>query len=264
MNKLVVLIKFNRNDLYVNKKGYKNGMRFRKTLARKEWWQNRYKILKDIVLPSLGQQTLRNFEIVVPFTTDIPKGYADEIINLFKSLSHHVCWDDRKLKDFVEPDEFLRQKYHNKVDNLILVNLDSDDVYHKDAFKKLMEVPVKEGQVYIFRNGYVYDIPTKRLAHYVGFPSPAPFFAFTFTNKSLESKKSWDEYRTKFGLWVEHPFLDRCKVKVEMPDNLYSYVFHDFNVTSSWENSHHKDKIKSLIKGKEKNRILNEVGIKIK
>jgi hypothetical protein len=263
MNKLVVLIKFNRTDLHLGGT-YPTGMRFRKTLARKEWWDNRLKILKDVVFPSLKQQTFQDFDIVAPFTTDIDRKLSHELIEYLKSEGVFVCWDNRKLKDYVEPEDFLRKKYYGKVDNVILLNLDSDDVYHKTAFEELMKVPVVEGQVCIFRNGYVYDKPTNRLAIYEGKPVAPPFFAFTFSNESLKDKRNWVGYRNKYNLWVEHPSLAKCKIKYEMPDGLFCYYFHEYNVTSSWENPHHKSKIKELITGDMKNRILEDMGIDIK
>lgn len=259
MKKLVVLIKFNRNDLYINKKNYVAGSRFYKTLNRKEWWENRLKILKEITIPILKKQTYKNFDIVACFTTDIPKGYADEVIKYLKDNRVKIWWDDRKKKDFVEPFQFLHDNYKKK--NIILVNLDSDDVYEKTAFKKIMKIKFQAGQVYICRNGYVYDIPTDRLAEYKGDFSPPPFFAFTFTKKSLKSKSEYVNYRNKYKLWVEHPHLDKAKVKVEMPDGLFCYVFHKYNVTSSWDNSHHKEKIKKLIEEKEKEKILKDLCI---
>lgn len=263
MNKLVVLIKFNRNDLYLEPP-YPAGMRFRKTLAVKEWWDNRLKILKDVVMPSLRQQTFQDFDIVAPFTTDISRKLCKKLIDYLKKQGVSIWWDDRKLKDYVEPEEYLRKKYYGKVDNLILINLDSDDVYHKKAFEELMKVPVRDGQIYIFRNGYVYDEPTDRLAIYKGEPSPPPFFAFTFTNDSLKDSKSWKEYRDKYNLWVEHPKLDKCKVKYEMIDDLYCYYFHKYNVTSSWDNPHHFMKIGKLIVGNQKDGVLKDVGIRVK
>jgi hypothetical protein len=261
MNKLVVLIKFNRTDLHETGT-YPTGMRFNKTLGKKEWWGKRLKILKEIVFPSLENQTFQDFDIVAPFTTDIPKGYADEVIEFLKSKSVHVCWDDRKIRDFVEPVDKLRELYHGKVKNIILVNLDSDDVYHKTAFEKLLQVPSVVGQVYIFRNGFVYDIPTKRLALYEGRPSPPPFFAMTFTNDALESQENWDEYVKYYNLQAEHPHLKRCLVKKEMPDGLFCYVFHEYNVTSSWDNPHHKKKIKELVTGEAKNKVLKGMGLR--
>lgn len=262
MNKLVVLIKFNKNDLYIKKKNYVPGSRFRKTLGNKEWWDNRYRILKHIVLPSLKQQTFQDFDIIASFSTDIPYGYSEKVKILLREYGASITLDNRGLKDFVEPSDYLRQKYYNKVDNIILLNCDSDDVYHKEAFKQLMKVPVSKGQVYIFRHGYVYDMKAGKLFTYAGVPVPPPFYAVTYSNDALSSQEAWDAYRNVYRLQVEHPQLNRCVVKHEMPGGLFSYIFHSHNVTSSMENPHHKDKIGAMISyssGKEK--ILENLGI---
>lgn len=258
MNRIVVLIKFNKTD---RDNPMYNGMRFKKTLARPEWWENRLRILKEIVYPSLERQLHQDFDVVAPFTTDIDPALCKPMQDFLIEKGAFVCWDDRKLKDFVEPVSFLKELYYGKVENLIIVNHDSDDIYHPHAFAEIAAKPVQEGQTYIFRNGYVYDMPSKRLARYEGGGSPPPFYAMTFANRALESQYEWDKYCREYGLKVEHPSLDRCKVRVEMKDGMFLYLFHDYNVTSSWLNPHHAAKIKQMVSGERKRDVLTEFGI---
>lgn len=257
-NKIVVLIKFNKTDK--DHPMYK-GMRFKKTLARADWWENRLAIMKEIVMPSLKRQLNQDFDIVAPFTTDIDPELCKPMQDFLAENGAFVCWDDRKLKDFVEPVDFLKELYYNEVDNIILVNHDSDDIYHPNAFMDLKEHPPKEGLVYIFRNGYVYDRPTNRLAIYEGDKAPPPFYAMTFANRALKSQYEWDRYCNEYGLKVEHPHLDKCAYTTEMPRGRFLYLFHDHNVTSSWLNPHHTAKIKELVTGDAKATVLGDFGI---
>jgi hypothetical protein len=257
--RIVVLIKFNKTDK--DHPMYK-GMRFKKTLARPEWWENRLKIMQEIVIPSLKKQLNQNFDIVAPFSTDIDPELCRPMQEYLDSENVHVCWDDRKLKDFVEPVSTLKDLYYkSENDAIILVNHDSDDIYHPHAFSDIASVAPKKGQVYIFRNGYVYDRPTKRLAHYHGGGSPPPFYAMTFTREALKSQAAWDVYCSRYGLKVEHPYLDRGKVKVDMPNGRFLYLFHGYNVTSSWDNPHHIAKIQQLITGDRKSDLLTEFSV---
>lgn len=250
-NKLVVLIKFNRNDLH---RQPDNGQRFKRTLARLEWWEKRYAILRDIVLPSLARQTFTKFDIIAPFTTDINYDHAKKTIDLLQQYGAHVFWDDRKLKDFVEPDAFIRKKY-SLYDNVILLNLDSDDIYHPHAFEYLMRAPVNAGQVYIFRDGYLFELPDGRLGEYHGHVVPPPFFAFTFTRQAMKSEKHWKEYRDQYNLWVEHPTLTKAKVVHLMAPGLFCQLIHGTNVTSTWLK--HEKKIVRIITGDERKRVLS-------
>lgn len=256
MNKIVVLLKFNKVDLHVN-----NGARFKKTLGNKDWWGKRLEILKKITIPSLKNQTFKDFDIVAAFSTAIPVGYADEVKDYLKSQGVFIVWDYREIKDFVEPFGYLISKYYTErqdVENVILVNLDSDDFYFPTAMEEVNKIPVKDGQVYIFRNGYVYDIPSGKVARYEGIVPP-PFYAITYTRKALSDADNLSDYIEHYNLRVEHPHLKKCKRTVEMPDNLFVYVFHDSNVTSSLNNPHHREKIKEEIQGEEKVKVLRQV-----
>jgi hypothetical protein len=168
----------------------------------------------------------------------------------------YVCWDDRKLKDFVEPVEFFRDFYYNKVDNLVVLNHDSDDIYHPEAFSELMNRDIEEGTVFIFRNGYVYDRQTRRLAHYEGMSSPPPFYAMTFANRALKNQKAWDKFCDEYNLKLEHPHLDYAKRTAELSDGKFLYLFHTHNVTSSWDNPHHVKHIVHLVTGERKKDVL--------
>jgi len=256
MNKLVVLIKFNRNDIH---RQPDNGQRFNRTLGKKEWWDNRCKILQDIVLPSLKRQTFQDFDVLAPFTTDIKTEYAQETMNALHAFGALVFWDDRKIKDFVEPDSFIRKRY-SQYDNVILLNLDSDDIYHPKAFEVLMKAPVLAGQVCIFRDGYVYDMITGRCGVYRGNVVPPPFFAFTFTKESMKSEKHWNDYRDAYNLWIEHPTLMKSKVHRDMPVGLFCQIFHGYNVTSNWELF--KKKISRELFLEERDRVICEFGFK--
>lgn len=262
--KLVVLIKFNKTDK--DHPMYK-GMRFKKTLARAEWWENRLKIMKDIVMPSLRRQLNQNFDIVAPFSTDIDPELCKPMQDFLVENGAFVCWDDRKLKDFVEPVSFLKELYYDTVDRIVLINHDSDDIYHPEAFSELAERAAvddsagMDGMTYIFRNGFVYDMPTKRLAYYQGGESPPPFYAMTFTKEALVSEYEWNKYCNAYGLKVEHPSLDRTKNHVDMENGRFLYLFHDYNVTSSWLNPHHTAKIKELVTGDRKGDVLSDFGI---
>lgn len=257
-NRLIVLIKFNKTD---RDNPMYNGMRFKKTLARAEWWESRLQILKEIVYPSLERQTFQDFDVVTPFSTDIDPKLASPMMDFLIEKGAYVSWDDRKLKDFVEPVPFFSDFYHDRVDNLIVVNHDSDDIYAPTAFEEIMSKPVVEGQTYIFRNGYVYDKETKRLAHYEGGGSPPPFYAMTFANRALKSQYEWDKYCREYGLKVEHPSLDKSKVKIDLSSGQFLYYFHEENVTSSWLNPHHLPKIKQLVTGDHKKQILELFGL---
>lgn len=265
MNRLVVLIKFNKTD---RDNPMYNGMRFKKTLARPEWWENRLRILKDIVWPSLERQLFVDFDVVAPFSTDIDPALCKPTIDFLVEKGAFVCWDDRKLKDFVEPVSFLRELYYpgaefakKDIDNIILVNQDSDDLYHPTAFAEIMARPAGDGMTYIFRDGYVYDAQTKRLALYQGGGSPPPFYAMTFSTACLENQYTWDTYCKEYNLKVEHPHLDKTKNHMDMTAGQFVYYFHDFNVTSSWQNPHHANKIKQLVTGEHKQEVILEFGI---
>ena len=69
-------------------------------------------------------------------------------------------------------------------DYLYLTRLDSDDLLHKDAPAEILEEPTIY-RTLIYQVGYVFDVPTKRVAHYCH-PSP-PFYTDIFTRDEVHS-----------------------------------------------------------------------------
>lgn len=141
--------------------GFNNGNRPKYGLEKgikrplsEEWIAERYKIWKKYSLKSMMAQTYRNWMWVIKLhwkTRHITKGM----------FSKH---DDRIIESYSDKNQYRIISDFNEV---LLIRLDSDDMYRKNAVEKYHKIAIKkQKEFYLCKTGYIYDQKNNVLAKY--------------------------------------------------------------------------------------------------
>ncbi|AKL95221.1 putative rhamnosyl transferase [Clostridium aceticum] len=134
----------------------------------KAWIDYRISIFNKFTLKSLKKQTNQNFLTLVRYDKNT-RNFIKAALSNYAPLPSNV--------KFIASDEYenIIKKTIVGYDDLYLVQLDCDDMYHKTFIDQLHAYePKKSTQVLINQKGYVYDSINNRLGHWY-YLSP-PFY----------------------------------------------------------------------------------------
>jgi hypothetical protein len=116
-------------------------------------------------------------------------------------------------------------------DVVCLTRIDSDDVYRCDALKIIdSAIPIKVTKpiAVMFRQGYLYEMGTGRLAIYSN-PSP-PFYSIIFPTNSFMSKDKFDK-----NFCGDHSMVKGFYETQMLPPFKFCILIHKENWTSTFE-----------------------------
>ncbi|MGC4021813.1 MAG: glycosyltransferase [Cyclobacteriaceae bacterium] len=140
------------------------------------WTRNRIELFKKYCLPSVVNQTTRNFKWLIYFDTATPPEFSPFIGELTKYDFIEVCYCDGSERFFNNYFNEVIQRIPNGCQWVLSSRLDNDDMLHKDAIKTIQENFVeKQNFIISLASGYVLDIDRNVLAHY--FYSMSPFIS---------------------------------------------------------------------------------------
>lgn len=169
-----------------------------------KWLENRIKVFKEYVIPSLLNQTRKNFIVWVSFRPeekDNPqvielKDFMDQVLPTVFTYGGLCFWDDKL------PDDKAREKLLNNLkitlpelkddcDKEVYVTIQpSDDCYIGTAAETIQDNMVKQGVGW--KKGYIIDYSTKEIAEYNPETNP-PFYTLRFDRDTfLDPQKHID------------------------------------------------------------------------
>ena len=225
------------------------------------WLRNRIKILKQFVVPSLLNQTDKNFTLWVSVR---PEDRGDkQIIELEQFLKTTgldviftfggLCIFDDKFSD-KEANERLLNNLHKSLGELlgtnVLDNCDevlmtiqpSDDCYHKDMVQVTQDFFKlhPEYQATSFQRGYIMNYLTKEIAEYNPTTNP-PFYTIKFSKADFIDprkhatytalKKDVGKYKTGTPC-PSHEYLPDCLKTAFFEDRGFMVGCHTENVST--------------------------------
>lgn len=222
-----------------------------------KWWTARRKMLKEYVIPSV-----LNIELGDDKETDL------DMIALFDESNKKLSYSTRKLLEengFVvefNRDDSIRKLYQGEdFDFLVLIHLDSDDMYHENILTSIMAVEPSRGMMMFCEDGYMLDVKNGDLYRFVsGENGPGPYFAGVYTRASLQNEDNWYKYRQRFKLHKLHFELRQCPNKVVLPSGLFCGTIHGANTTRSLKNKNTAKRIGDKIEPKAAEEILKSFG----
>lgn len=195
-----------------------NEMRYDPKRLSQEWIDYRMKIFMLYTLKSLKQQTNQNFLQLLKYDPQ-----SEEQIQ--KSLSQYdklpanirfVRYSDEYKQEFINYIQGSRQFY--------LTRLDSDNLYQHEFIEQLHQYqPNENTEVLINQHGYIYDVTSKRLAHFYHF-SPS-FYSLIYNTDDYLNGKRYTFRSHRNAIKLKHELLPAGNFMVLVHNNNVLYVF---------------------------------------
>jgi len=149
--------------------------------------------------------------------------------------------------------EVLR-KHFGGVDWVYVTRIDSDDMLHQRAIKEIQAQPPFEG-AYVFRNGYIHNADTGRIAAYHPDTNP-PFHTIIFKGETFFDARKHKEY---FGDFKSHEDVPSVFPSMRLKDGRYCVLAHNprNHISTIWNHPFRGDVVTD---GKE---IMREFGVEL-
>lgn len=163
------------------------------------WFRNRIQIFKQFVVPSLLEQTNRNFVVWISFTYEVRKHpYITELkkyldsVGLWSVFTYSgVCFYDDKYPIDAARTRLVESVHRSAgelldtigdVDEVYMTIQPSDDCYCKEAVEIIQQKLDSDMQAIGFRHGYTCNYPTMDVCEYNPMTNP-PFYTIKFTKE---------------------------------------------------------------------------------
>jgi len=250
--KTLVWMNFDRDDRP------KGGFRFKKTLGSAAWWRRRAATLDQYTLPSLEQQTNRDFLVVASLLPDVDMRKSLPVRKVLKAAGAEV--NRRGYQRLVE----LAAGH-----GLLQILLDSDDMYREDAVARYKHAcAFAPGASCLYAgNGFAYDTADGRLFRYVAPGGPAPFFAIHYPADALRDLDAFWKYTHAAKLrrkadheWVHHR-MHKAAGALRLGNGMYCGTVNGANTSKEWGNVHFKRHVKGELVGERRAAVLARFGV---
>lgn len=135
-----------------------------------EWLENRFHLFEKFCLPSLRNQTNKNFIWFVLFDTHTPQYFKDRIFKYREEFEQfYPLFLESGEKDYLN--KFLNTSILSFVDDdtqyVISTRIDNDDAFHRDMISEVQLLFRKQEDEYInFEFGLQYDLINKTLVRF--------------------------------------------------------------------------------------------------
>jgi hypothetical protein len=221
-----------------------------------EWWTHRLMLLEKYVFPSIERQTFKDFDVIGLFSQRT-RDKSGAVAKAFRDRGHTVVFNSAGS---------IINAYNGACDFLVLMHLDSDDIYDPNALGMIAEVEPMPGMAVFFQNGYLYGIEggDGRLVEYnADACGPGPYFAKVYTRRALKSFESWENYNKRHRLGGVHHTLRKCRQPVALKGRHFCGLVHASNVTRGWHNRNMNKRVGKEILGSAKEEILRRFEIDV-
>src|SRR3990167_1754083 len=163
------------------------------------WLRNRIKVFKQFVIPSLLNQTSKNFILWISFRYEEKDNaqvrelqrYMETIKEFQTVFTFSGCcfWDD-KYPDAIANERLITavhgamgelMNYGHECDYVLMTIQPSDDTYHKGMVEEVQKIfrEQEDIQAVAYQKGYIMDYTDRRLAEWNPKTNP-PFFTIKF------------------------------------------------------------------------------------
>ncbi len=159
------------------------------------WLKNRIKIFKQFVIPSLQNQSVKDFTLWCSWRPEEKRNpFVKELMQYLETTGldcvhtfHGICFWDDKYPDDVARDRLLMSLHGSlgelfetvgEAEEVLMTIQPSDDIYHPQAFEWFRE-SLADAQLSRFNRGYVINYQTKEVCEWNPTTHP-PFFTMKF------------------------------------------------------------------------------------
>ena len=236
-----------------------------------EYWDYRVEIFKKYTLPSLANQSNKNFTLWISFRPqDKEANFVKSLKNIVNGsgLSHVftfngvAMWDDRGL----ENNDTLLERTKLNIESLkpfikdewiYITGLGSDDMLARDAVKEIQEQTPKTKKALYYLSGWIFDARTEQLAEW-NRDTPCSKYTIIYPKEIILDAKKWWDY--EYECLKSHEYITTCYVAERLSERMYCCVVHGANISTDWL---HVFRGMEVFQQEEKNKILSNFGIKL-
>src|SRR5258706_3766487 len=205
------------------------------------WTRDRITLFKTYCLPSILNQTAKNFSWLIYFDAGTPTEFKPFIQELEGYEFIKICYCEGG-EDFLE--NYLQEvKRRVKQDNqwIITTRLDNDDALHRSAIEIIQQNFIEKDKFLIsLASGYVMDIERKVLAHYFYPMSPFISLIESCSGNSVGifalPHTQWQSLRLFIYKEMYFEFFKKSErqSRFVLKSPLWIQIFHGKNVSNSF------------------------------
>ena len=228
-----IITQFNlRNFPLSDAEGYENWIK---------WTRNRIDLFRKFCLPSMINQTCKDFTWLLFFDSETPPEF-DGFIESLKSHKFIEICRSYGINDFYAGyfDEINKRLTEN-AGWIITTRIDNDDVLHRDAVKTI-QLNFEEKHKYLISlaSGYILNTADNRMSHY--FYPMSPFISLIENTGNSPSgvfekgHTKWDELRLFVFREIWHEFFrpGKRKSRFILKRPMWIQIVHGENVSNSF------------------------------
>ncbi|HDY66397.1 MAG TPA: FkbM family methyltransferase [Candidatus Scalindua sp.] len=238
------------------------------------WFEYRIDIFIKYVLPSLLNQTTKDFVLWIsfrpeeqenPLTKQLKHALDKTEIKYILTFDGVMMHDDRGLKhneDLKERMEKSLAEVKKATEPVIVsfsgdkaelykppewvykTDLGSDDLFSKEALAEIQKVEPKERGATYYLNGYVMNMVSGQIAEWNRDTSCSKYTVI-FPYETFFNAEKHIEYTSELK---SHEFLPKVFDAVRLPDKRYMAGVHKGNISTEWENKFRGEEIKGADK----------------
>lgn len=208
------------------------------------WFAYRIGIFKKFVIPSLLNQTEKDFTLWLcfreeernnPLTKKLYKDLNATGLKFIFTFGGIPIWDDKYKNDnllhrlkVILPQLKL---IYNGEKYIYETCQPSDDFYHKKEVEEIQQQIYKERRILTHGRGYVFNNKTQRLADWNPTTINPPFYTIMYPAKTfLDPQKHFDYMRNS----KSHEDVIWLFNHIKMPDYRYCVLIHGNQISTSW------------------------------
>lgn len=175
------------------------------------WTKERLNLFLKYCLPSVLNQTCKEFIWLLYFDSDTPREVREFIQDLRKYSFINICYSNG-VEDFNKNYiKEVRSRTGSSVRWIMTTRIDNDDCLHKDAIITIQKNFIEKHKFLIsLASGYILDTERRIMSHY--FYPMSPFISL-IEDKSIETEGVFAKGHTKWNalrlfifreIWIEH------------------------------------------------------------
>jgi len=217
--------------------------RYEKTIGNAEWWNARLPVMEQFTIGSIEAMRANGHQVdwITSFRSECNDMAAETKKAIVKAGGSFVINDDDFWLENSALFGRLCLKYKD-ADYLLLAFCDSDDMWRSDLWRELDKYKLKDGQVFVTRNGYCYDIEANKLYQWKS-EGCTSFHVYVIPKSALKNKAALQAYWMKWHFNHRHQKLASHATAVPLPDGIYCGTMSGMNTSKFHGNKHAENHI---------------------
>lgn len=121
------------------------------------WMRHRFKLFTTFTLPSMANQSCKDFVWYVFMDRATPPEFIEQLENVALANMRIILLRERQI-------DFLKREVQQCQESLIITSrIDNDDAFHRDYIKAIQEASVRPKQLIDFQDSYLLSLSDKTL-----------------------------------------------------------------------------------------------------